>query len=148
MYFAFTNTQQRAHVRFIFFLNIKAKGLAPCALSSLSTLCCHQLTPLPPSPDLQSYLAAWEGRRAKFWLGMSRSCVHKPSSCGKAGAPGSPTGTGVGSCPIARHGRAERSDGTCLGLNSQCFPPMFGTNTLLRSHNLSLYRSLLCLHSN
>ena len=95
-----------------------------------------------PCPPPQTSSLTWPPGRAKFWLGMSRSCVHKPSSCGKAGAPGSPTGTGVGSCPIAWHGRAERSDGTCLGLNSQCFPPMFGTNTLLRSHSLSLYHSL------
>lgn len=48
-----------------------------------------------------------------------------------------------------RCGRAEHNDGTCFGINTQCFPPISGTNTLIRSRtqprvvslSLGLYRN-------
>lgn len=84
-----------------FFFNTKVKGLVPCALPSLSMLHYHhsRLCRPPPAPDPRSHPGS---RRAKFLAGVSRTCVHKPLSCGEAGAPGCPTGTGVGSHPTAR----------------------------------------------
>lgn len=125
--------------RMIFFFNTKVKGLVPCALPSLSMLHYHHSRLcLPPPP--QTLGLTWVPGGQNFWLGWAGLVCTNPWAAGRLELPAVTRALAWAATP--QHGRAEWSDGTCLGLNSQCFPRIFATNTLIRSYTQPLIVSL------